>query len=493
MKQTLTFEAFAERATKGHPIPLTAETLADLETPVSALARVADREGVFLLESCGQGGKFSRYSFLGFAPRGIFTVEQGKAFLQDARGRRELPFENTPMDALKPLLGETPEAEDLPPFFGGAVGYVGYEMVNTFEQLPEPKAPRSTPDALFLLVDDLLIFDNLRHTLTAVAVVDPKRYPTLRAAYDDGLARLNAIKAPFYLPRPLLPAPQPETEPPRLKSNMDKETFCAMVDAAKQAIRDGECIQVVLSQRFEADVNVEPIQLYRALRSVNPSPYTFFFKSGSLVLVGSSPETMVRLENGQSTVRPIAGTRKRGLTPSQDRAAADELLSDTKERAEHLMLVDLGRNDLGRTAVPGSVHVEDFMHIERYSHVMHLVSDVHALLTEPYDAFDLLRTTFPAGTLSGAPKVRAMELIHELEPGPRGVYGGAVGYFSNTGNMDLAITIRTLLLQDGHLTVQAGAGIVHDSVPEKEYEETLNKASAVFNAIRLATKGFELR
>ncbi len=494
MKETLSYEAFEALFKQGRPIPLTAETLADLETPVSALARVAERDDVFLLESCGQGGRFSRYSFLGYAPKGVFTVEHGKVFVEDRAGKRELPFQRSPIEALKPLLGKTPIAcEALPPFFGGAVGYVGYEMVNTFEQLPEPKRPSTVPDALFLLVDDVLIFDNLRHTLTAVVMLDPEQYASAREAYEDGLKRLEAIKAPFFLPRPLLPKPVPGAEPPRLHGEMDKETFCSMVDSAKQAIRDGECIQVVLSQGFYADVEVAPVQLYRALRAVNPSPYTFFFKRGAFTLVGSSPETMVRLEQGESMVRPIAGTRKRGATPEQDRAAADELLSDAKERAEHLMLVDLGRNDLGRTAVPGSVHVTDFMHIERYSHVMHLVSDVHAVLGAPYDAFDLLRTTFPAGTLSGAPKIRAMELIHDLEPVPRGVYGGAVGYFSNTGNMDLAITIRTLELNGHRLTVRAGAGITNDSVPEKEYEETINKASAVFNAIRLASRGFELR
>lgn len=494
MKQTMTFETFERLCAQGRPIPLTAETLADLETPVSALARVADRKGVFLLESCGQGGRFSRYSFLGFSPRGVFTVEDGVPYVSDRAGKRALPFDRTPMDALKSLLGPSPVGgEELPPLFGGAVGMVGYEMVNAFERLPTPKGKIGTPEALFLLVDDMLIFDNQRHTLTAVATVNPLVYASPRAAYEDGLRRLAALKAPFFLPRPLLPEAHFEAEAPRLRSNMGKEAFCTMVDEAKRAIRDGECIQVVLSQKFEATCDAHPVQLYRALRSVNPSPYTFFFRSGDLVLVGSSPETMVRLERGRATVRPIAGTRRRGLTSAQDRTAADELLSDAKERAEHLMLVDLGRNDLGRVAIPGSVHVEDFMHIERYSHVMHLVSDVHAFLDEAYDAFDLLRATFPAGTLSGAPKVRAMRLIHALEPEPRGVYGGAVGYFSNTGNMDLAITIRTLQLKGRTLTVQAGAGIVYDSDPEKEYEETLNKASAVFQAIRLATKGFELR
>lgn len=494
MREVMRLEAFEALFGQGRPIPLISETLADLETPVSALARVAERDGVFLLESCGQGGKFSRYSFLSFAPRGLFTVENSKAYLMDAQGKRELPHTKTPMDALKPLLGAQPiETEGLPPFFGGAVGYVGYEAVNDFEQLPPPKGPIDTPTALFMLTEDLLVFDNQRHTISAIVCVNPKDYASAKEAYADGLKRLEAMKAPFVEARPPLPAPTPDEEPPQLKSNMPKEAFCDMVKAGKQAIRDGECIQVVLSQRFETNCTASPIQLYRALRSVNPSPYTFFLKYRDLVLVGASPETLVRLENGRSTVRPIAGTRKRGTTEAKDRELADSLLSDPKERAEHLMLVDLGRNDLGRTAVPGSVHVEDFMHIERYSHVMHLVSDVHASLDTRYDAFDLLRTTFPAGTLSGAPKVRAMELINELEPDPRGAYGGAVGYFSNTGNMDLAITIRTLQLKGTKLTVQAGAGIVHDSEPEKEYEETINKASAVFNAIRLASKGFELR
>ncbi len=483
-----TFEALARR---GRPVVMTDETLADVETPVSALARVAGRRSVFLLESCGQGGRFSRYSFLGFDPRGVFTVEDGRPFLDGA----PLAFEGTdPLTALRPLLGRRPaEADGLPPFLGGAVGYVAYEMAGRFEALPPPNGRDDAPEALFLLVDDVLAFDNLRHVLMAVATVDPEAYGSAREAYEDGLRRLAALKAPFFAPREPLPAPTPEAEAPRLRCEISREDFMGRVEAAKRAIREGECIQVVLSQRFEAECDTAPIQLYRALRAVNPSPYTFFLRHGDLALVGASPETMVRLEKGRSTVRPIAGTRKRGATPAQDRAAADALLSDAKERAEHLMLVDLGRNDLGRTALPGSVHVEDFMHIERYSHVMHLVSDVHALLGEGHDAFDLLRTTFPAGTLSGAPKVRAMELIAELEGRPRGVYGGGVGYFSNTGDLDFAITIRTLRLKGRRLTVQAGAGIVHDSDPEREYEETLNKAAAVFSAIRQAAKGFDLR
>lgn len=490
MQGIMDYETFEGLCAQGRPIALTDETLADVETPVSALARVAGERDCFLLESCGQGGRFARYSFLGFAPRGIFTVEGGKPFLDG----RALACGGDPLTALRPLLGRAPVGrEGLPPLLGGAVGFVGYEMAGRFEALPPPKGAAPTPEALFLLVDDVLAFDNLRHTIMAVATVDPAVFPSPRAAYEAGLRRLAALKAPFFRPREPLPAPTPEAEPPRLVSEMGRETFCERVEAAKRAIRDGECIQVVLSQRFAADCDVAPIQLYRALRAVNPSPYTFFFRHGDLALIGSSPETMVRLERGRATVRPIAGTRRRGATPAQDRAAADALLSDPKERAEHLMLVDLGRNDLGRVALPGSVRVEDFMHIERYSHVMHLVTDVHAQLADGLDAFDLLRAAFPAGTLSGAPKVRAMELIHDLEDTPRGVYGGAVGYLSNTGDMDLAIAIRTFQLLGRRLTVQAGAGIVFDSDPGREYEETLNKAAALFNAVRLAAKGFDLR
>ena len=278
----------------------------------------------------------------------------------------------------------------------------------------------------------------------------------------------------------------------RRDPNVSREEYMAMVEKGKQYICDGDIIQVVLSQKFSAEFQQPPIQLYRALRLVNPSPYTFYLKLGERVLVGSSPETLVRLDGGSAMVRPIAGTRRRGQTPARDRELADELLRDEKERAEHLMLVDLGRNDLGRVALPGSVQVKDFMTVERYSHVMHLVTTVEALPAEGVDGFDLVRSVFPAGTLSGAPKVRAMEIIHELEPEPRGTYGGAVGYFSYTRNMDLAITIRTLQIENGQVSIQAGAGIVYDSDPATEYEETVNKAAAMLRSLRLAAAGLEL-
>lgn len=480
------YPTFERLCDAGNLVPVCREMLADLETPVSVLARLIHEPDLFLLESCEQGERFGRYSFIGLRPRGVFRVENGKAFLTEQGETRELSFGQSPFFALRELLKEVHPAvyPGLPPLFGGAVGYMGYETVNEFEALPPPKQPLEDPASLFLLTDDMLVFDNIRHMLTVVACARPGEFPNRRAAYEDAVARIDSLCA--LLRKPLdFPAPV-RIRPPRLSGNMSREGFCEMVDRAQHAIHEGECIQVVLSQKFEAELPVPPLALYRALRHVNPSPYTFFLKHNERILVGSSPETMVKLENGRSALRPIAGTRKRGATPAEDRARADELLSDEKERAEHLMLVDLARNDLGRTAVAGSVQVGNFMRVERYSHVMHLVSDVEALLAEDKDGFDLVAAAFPAGTLSGAPKIRAMELIRELEPGPRGVYGGGVGYFGYTGNLDLAITIRTVLLRGGRITIQAGAGIVYDSVPEKEYEETLNKAAALFSAIRFA-------
>ena len=370
------------------------------------------------------------------------------------------------------------------------MGFIGYETVNEFEELPPPKGELPVPETVMLMTDEMIIFDNVRHTAKLVVCVRPEEFESLFACYEEAQKRIDRmeerLKTPVTLPE------QTPVDPPRFVPNMSREEYCDMVDQAKKAIREGELIQAVLSQKFSAPLASDPLRLYRALRLINPSPYTFFFKHGNHILIGSSPETMVKLENGVSSLRPIAGTRKRGKNAAEDRKLADELLNDEKERAEHLMLVDLGRNDLGRVAKPGSVQVREFMFVERYSHVMHLVSDVDALLAEGKDAFDLVKAAFPAGTLSGAPKVRAMELINQLEKEPRGVYGGAVGYFSYTGNMDLAITIRTLEILGDKITVQAGAGIVYDSVPEKEYEETMNKAAAIFKAVKLAAGNLDL-
>ncbi len=484
------FKDFAARCREGNLIPVVGELPADLETPVSVLGRLADEENVFLFESVEGGERFGRYSFIGLKPRGVFTVEDGHAYYRENGETRELVPDDPrkPIFALRKLLAgiKAVETPGLPPLFGGAVGYIGYETSGEFEELPPPKKKIDAPTTAMMITDEMIVFDNVRHSMLLIVCSRVDEYKSEREAYDDAVRRLGELEK--MLKKPLvLPAEPERREPPaRLVPNMTREDYCAIVEKARAAIQAGEIIQVVPSQKFTAPLESSPFALYRALRMINPSPYTFFLRIGERTLVGSSPETMVKLERGRSSLRPIAGTRKRGSTPARDRELADELLGDEKERAEHLMLVDLGRNDLGRTARPGSVQVRHFMNVERYSHVMHLVSDVDAELDEKFDAFDLLAGTFPAGTLSGAPKVRAMEIINELEPEPRGVYGGGVGYFSYTGNLDLAITIRTIEIRNGQLSIQVGAGVVFDSVPEKEYEETINKAKAMFEAIRFA-------
>lgn len=490
------FKEFEVLAQDNELIPLYAEYLADLETPVSVLNRFVDDENVLLLESVEGGGeRFGRYSFIGVNPYGIFTIIDNRAFYQENGVRREIAFESNPFFALQEILGKRKVAPvpGLPPLFGGALGYIAYEAVEYFEDIPIAKGKKEVPDCCFMLTDEIIVFDNLSHTLKIIICVRKDQYKTLHEAYEDAKIRAEVLYARLQIPCRLRPEVPNFGEFPAPESNMSKAEFCQMVETAKKYIRDGELIQIVISQRFTAPAVSSPLQIYRALRLVNPSPYTFFLKLSTLVLAGSSPETMVKLENGRSSLRPIAGTRKRGKTDAEDRALADELLGDEKERAEHLMLVDLGRNDLGRTAVPGSVQMKSFMNVERYSHVMHLVSEVEAILAPEYSAIDLLRGTFPAGTLSGAAKVRALELINELEPAPRGVYGGSVGYFSYNGNLDLCITIRTVEIRDAKIHIQTGAGIVYDSVPEQEYEETISKAAALFKAIKLAANNFRLQ
>ena len=375
------------------------------------------------------------------------------------------------------------------------MGFLGYDMVRYFERLPAGRGESPVEDdAVFLITDTLLIFDNVRHTLKIVACAMTGEGGDLREIYDGAVRRIDEMTALLQAPlngraafgerKAPAPAPLP------FRSEMAPETYRQMVRTAREYIAAGDIIQVVLSQRLKRESAADPVDLYRALRHVNPSPYLFFLKIGDeLCLIGSSPEVMVRSGEGVAELKPIAGTRRRGKSEQEDRRLADELLNDPKERAEHVMLVDLGRNDLGRIARIGSVQVSQLMAVERYSHVMHLVSDIQAQLAEGKDAFDVLRATFPAGTLTGAPKVRAMEIIAEQEPSRRGPYGGAVGYFSYGGNMDFCITIRTMLLKEGTVYLQAGAGIVADSDPETEYKETLNKAEGMVQAVRLAEKG----
>ena len=473
-----------ELAGRGNLIPVCEEILADTETPLSALAKIYDGTGpVFLLESVEGGERWGRYSFLGSGSRCDVRVYRDAVTIGLGDDEERISHGGDPMGVLRSVMaGYKPVSlPGLPRFWGGMVGYLNYESVSFFEAIPNTCSP-DTLLAHFVVPERLYIFDNIRHslTLTAYAYVNSK---SPAQAYDEARESLKEMAAVLDgPPRQKGIAPAGEHI---LQTKVPPDAFRNCVSRVKEHIAAGDIIQAVISQPFLCTPAPDPWMLYRAQRYINPSPYMFFLHLGDTLLVGSSPETMVRLENGVATLRPIAGTRPRGKTEQEDRQLADELLQDPKERAEHLMLVDLGRNDLGRVAEVGSVQVTDLMIVERYSHVMHLVSNINCDLKEGADAWDLLRATFPAGTLSGAPKVRAMEIIAEQEREPRGPYGGAIGYVSFTGNMDLAITIRTATIQGDTLTVRAGAGIVADSDPEKERQETVNKAMAIQRALQL--------
>ena len=483
---------FIEYAKYANVVPVYAELLADMQTPVSVFAKLENAEGdCFLLESAENVDNWGRYSFIGCNPKAVFTLNGFDGRLSFSDGRNDIAASGRDgLAALSPLRNyiasrKIARTNSMPRFFGGAVGYFGYECVRLFERLPEPKGEKLWDDARLAIYDDIIIFDNLRHTAKIVACAHVDEFADPAAAYENAVGRVEKLVGIFRSPLPQLSEKVVPGEI-RLKSNMDREEFCDMVEKAKNYIKEGEIIQVVPSQKFSAKLDISPISAYRALRLINPSPYMFCLKCSDKYLVGSSPETLLRFCDGVAQVRPIAGTRRRGKDDSEDMRLADELLSNEKERAEHLMLVDLGRNDLSRFCEPGSVQAGDFMVVERYSHVMHLVSNVSGRVKKGVDAIDALAAAFPAGTLSGAPKIRAMEIINELEPERRGPYGGAVGYFGYGGNMDVAITIRTLQMCGGTISVQAGAGIVYDSDPEAEYEETRMKARAVAKAIQAA-------
>jgi anthranilate synthase component 1 len=498
---TLSREQFRTVAAHGAVVPLHRELAADLETPVSVYLKLRGHGPSFLLESVEKAEQVGRYSFLGFNPRRqiitrgreVTIVDNGQS--QKRRmGSGEDPLHVTASELKRyqPLapLGEL--APDLPRFFGGAVGYLGYDLVRFFERLPETTHDElNLPDLHLLMTDTLIVFDHVRHRLLLVANahVPPER--DLNAAYDDAIARLDAVETKLQTPLPPLPA-LPDRPGGELSSNMTQDQFKAAVRKAKEYIAAGDIFQVVPSQRLRRRTQAEPFSIYRALRRLNPSPYMFFLALGgepAIHLIGSSPEVLVRLQDRTAEVRPIAGTRPRGKTGDEDRALETDLLADPKERAEHVMLVDLGRNDLGRVCEFGTVEVPDLLTVERYSHVIHLVSRVTGRLRDDLDAYDLLRATFPAGTVSGAPKVRAMEIIEELESVRRGHYAGAVGYFGFNGNMDTCITIRTILMQGDVAFLQAGGGIVADSDPTREWEETLHKARALSVAIEMAELG----
>ncbi|OPY13326.1 MAG: Anthranilate synthase component 1 [Syntrophus sp. PtaB.Bin001] len=490
------YETFQKLANEGNLIPLYREILADIETPVSVFMKLRDQPYAFLLESVEGGEKWGRYTFLGADPRLVFRVRGPEVVIEEQGKMLRYDHQGDPIRFLKEILQRYSPVfvEGLPRFYGGAVGFLGYEMVRYFERLPNStENDLCTDEAVFLITDTLILFDRVRHTIKVVACVHVDGEQSLDTLYQEAIRKIDAMIALLQAPAETAEGKVPTPTSVNFTANMTPEAFRNGVVRAKEYIRNGDIIQVVLSQRFSAEAHPDPIDLYRAIRFINPSPYLFFLKMKDLILIGSSPEVMVRLEEGIVELKPIAGTRPRGKTEQEDRRLADELLEDPKERAEHVMLVDLGRNDLGRIARTGSVQVTQLMVIERYSHVMHIVSSIQAQLDDGRDAFDVLKATFPAGTLTGAPKIRAMEIIDELEPARRGPYGGAVGYFSFTGNMDLCITIRTMMLKEGKIYIQAGAGIVADSDPETEYRETVNKAAGMRQAVEMAMSGFEIR
>jgi anthranilate synthase component 1 len=526
---------FKEFAKAGGMVPVYREILADTETPVSVFMKLEEASGgrdAFIFESVEKGEKWGRFSFIGASPIKIIKTYDRTVETTPRGGKKTVRTMEAPIDAIKAELDGCcpPDAAllaYLPPFFGGLVGYIGYDNVRFFERVPNRQKPVTDtldlPDMYFMVVDTVVVFDNLRQIIKVIsnAHVDGKSPDEANAAYEEAVSEIDRVvdilsrgqARPLALNPPgtvslgtaygydevvvfnIYPRFEPESEHMiKFESSFGTvKDFYAAVDKCKEYISAGDAFQLVLSQRFEGRCDADPFDIYRALRLENPSPYMFYINTGDACLIGSSPEILVRLQDGRITLRPIAGTRRRGkvgdkkdgnIDPVRDHDLGEELLADPKERAEHIMLVDLGRNDVGRVAKIGSVKVTEQMGIERYSHVMHIVSNVEGELRDGLDAFDVLRATFPAGTVSGAPKVRAMEIIDELEPVKRGPYAGAVGYFGYSGNMDTCITIRTLTVKDGTIYVQAGAGIVADSVPEKEHEETMNKAMGMMSAVK---------
>ena len=469
-------------------VPVWREVLGDLETPVGAYRKLGGEPNSFLLESVEHGERWGRYSFIGCDPFLVMTSRDGVVSFEGTppKGVEDAP---DPLAAVERALDayRAPALAGLPPLHGGAVGYIGYDTVRYIERLPQTtNDDLQMPELWLLFTGRLLVFDHLRQRLTVISNVaigdDPARQ------YDEAVSSAEALVARLANTptqgRPV--SPTLEADIGDVRSNVGSDTFKASVEKAKEHIAAGDIFQVVVSQRFEMPTSADPFDVYRVLRLINPSPYMFFLQYPGSALVGSSPEPHVKVLGRQAIIRPIAGTRPRGVTEEEDRKLADELLADEKERAEHVMLVDLARNDLGRVCTPGTVRVEELMEVERYSHVMHIVSEVHGDIAPSRTAFDAFKWAFPAGTVSGAPKIRAMEIIDDLEETRRGPYAGAVGYFDFSGNLDTCITLRTALIKDGTAYVQAGAGIVADSVPETENEECRNKARALLSAIKAA-------
>jgi len=490
---TPSLREFLKLSKKNNVVPVYREINADLDTPVSAFLKIKNDGYAFLFESVEGQEKLARYSFLGVAPSLIFKSKgRGIEITSSSRKeRRELLPGTSPLDQVKRIMRQFKCAriKGLPRFCGGLVGYMGYDMVRFFEEIPDKNRDElELPDSILMLMDTLLVFDHVKHTIKIVSNAILPDKPGIpgkerKRVYEKSLKKIENIYSELIRPFKEEFGPVKRNNP-GLSSNFNKAKFTRIVKAAKEYIKEGDVIQVVLSQRFKLRADKGAFNVYRSLRSLNPSPYMYFLKFKELTLVGASPEMLVRCEDGLIQTRPIAGTRPRGKDEAGDSRLARELIKDKKERAEHLMLVDLGRNDLGRVSKTGTVRVSEFMNVEKYSHVMHLVSEVKGILdSRRYDIYDLLKATFPAGTVSGSPKIRAMEIIDELENIRRGPYAGCVGYFSFLHNMDTCITIRTILIKGKTAYVQAGAGIVADSRPEKEYVETVNKAKALIEAI----------
>lgn len=489
-----TRDDFKDHAQRGNLIPVYREVVADMETPVSAFKKLdVSTECTYLLESVEGGEKFARYSFIGLNPLVTFRSKRHDVEIIRPNGKKESFSDPQPLDRLREIMAEYKPVENplLPPFCGGAVGFVSYDEVRNFEPVGAGNEDElNLPDTCFVITESLVIFDHLRHRMKIVALCHVSPDDDLDRVYEEALQKINVIHQKLL--RPVVHMDRTMSIGQcEISSNFTPDEFMAAVEKCKEYIAAGDVFQVVLSQRFNINVTCESFEIYRALRSVNPSPYMFYLKFPGFKLIGASPEILVRLAGDVVQVRPIAGTRKRGETPEEDAALEQDLLADPKERAEHIMLVDLGRNDLGRVCEFGSISVDDLMTVERYSHVMHIVSNVRGKLQPGKDAFDVFRAAFPAGTVSGAPKIRAMQIIDEVEKLNRGTYAGSVGYFSFNGNLDSCITIRTILIKDEMAYVQAGAGIVADSDPHSEYIETINKAGAMIRAIEIAEYGLE--
>ncbi len=489
-------KAFKKMAQKYNVIPVCTQILADTFTPVSILKKLYNKKApIFLLESVEGGEKWARYSFLGISVKSRIRVLKSSVEIRSGKKIQNIPHNGDPLKILQELTSTYIPApvKELPGFWCGMTGYISYEMISFFEDvnvfLPEDKAY-----AHFIIPDEIIIFDNMKHTMTCIGIsyIDNKSQwletyektckkveNTIQKIVNTASSQGNCNSCEHS---------ENEAADISLTPEMEFPVFKNKVEKIKEYIIDGDIIQAVISQKFTWNAAVDPVELYRAQRYINPSPYMFFMHFGDMTIAGSSPETMIRLENATATLRPIAGTRRRGKTQALDMALASELLNDEKEKAEHLMLVDLGRNDLGRIAKTGSVQVTDLMFVEKYSHVMHLVSNITCDVKKDLDAWDILKACFPAGTLSGAPKIRAMEIISEVEDNFREVYGGAAGYISFSGNMDMAITIRTAVMENDSLTIRAGAGIVYDSDPEQEYQECINKAKSVETALKLTMR-----